>query len=231
MKVPTLADARKLNLLPSVTSILYLLDKPALNDWKVEQGVLAVLTTPRLPGEADDAFVHRVLHVEQVQNQEAKVARDRGTEIHNALESMFAGEACTPELLPWIEPAAKEILARGERVTSEKILVGHGYAGKTDLIQESADCWLLWDFKSTKSLPDPKKGSWTEHILQLSAYAAAFLSITGTPKPIKTANCYISTIEVGKFVVCENGPWEEPFRAFQHILEYWVWLKGYKAKQ
>lgn len=228
----TLTDARKLGLLPSVTSILYVLDKPALNDWKVEQGVLAVLTTPRLPGEADDAFVHRVLHVEEVQNQEARAARDKGTEIHAALEALFGGVACSPEMLPWIEPAAKAILARGERVTSEKVLVGNGYAGKTDLVQEAPDCWILWDFKSAKNLPDPKKGAWTEARLQLAAYAAAFARLNAAnPKPIKTANCYISTVTPGAFVICENPDWQEPFKAFQHVLEYWQWLKDYRATQ
>ena len=105
MKVPTLADARKLNLLPSVTTVLRILDKPALNEWKIEQGVLAVMTTPQLPGEEMDAFIHRVLHVEKVQDQEGKKARDRGTDIHAALESYFLGREVSDELRPWIEPA------------------------------------------------------------------------------------------------------------------------------
>ena len=241
MKNPTLADARKLNLLPSVTNILQVLDKPALNDWKVEQGVLAVLTTPRLPGEADDAFVHRVLHVEQVQNQEAKSARDKGTEIHKAMEMLFDGEACDPAMLPWVEAPTRAILGRANRVTSEKILVGLGYAGKTDLIQESPECWWLWDMKSTKSLPDPKKGAWIEHQLQLAAYAAAFECMINPPKPptdlkvkpIRTANCYISSIEPGKFVICEHdADWQKTYnQGFKPLVQYWGWLKGYKAQQ
>ena len=37
MRKPTIADARKLKLLPSVTSILKVIDKPALTTWKIEQ--------------------------------------------------------------------------------------------------------------------------------------------------------------------------------------------------
>ena len=208
MKTPTLADARKLNLLPSVTTILSILDKPALTSWKVEQGVLAVLTTPRLTGETDDAFVHRVLKVERVQDQEAATARDRGTEIHGALEDYFNGsKELAEDIKPWVMPAARAISARGQMVATEKILVGSGFAGKTDLIQEAPDCWLVWDFKSTKKLPD--KGSWVEHVLQLCAYAAAYsrlMAQVGNNKPVQTVNCYISTVEAGSLSFSTTTP-------------------------
>lgn len=234
MKSPTLADARKLNLLPSVTTILRVLDKPALNEWRVEQGVLAVLTTPRLPGETDDAFVHRVLHVEKVQDQESQKAMDRGTEVHAAMESYFLGQDVDPELRPWIEPACKAISERGTLVTAEKILVGKGYAGKTDLITENDQNWTIWDFKTTKKLPE--KGSWNEHVLQLCGYAAAWhpIAIQHTPiKPIVTANCYISTVEPGKFIIHENDPdWQKAFnQGFQPLISVWQFLNGYQPQQ
>lgn len=234
-KVPTLADARKLNLLPSVTTILKVLDKPALNDWKVTQGVLAVLTTPRLPGEADDAFVYRVLQVERVQDQEGATARDFGAEIHAGMEAIMAGQPVNPEILPWIKPAAESIAGYGERVTSEAVLVGVGYAGKTDLIQKAPNSWLIWDFKSTKKLPD--RGPWEEHELQLAAYAAAFhrkiAGLTDPALPIKTLNCYISTVEQGKFAIFPNEPdWQKTFnQGFAPLVTHWQWSKGYRAQQ
>lgn len=239
MKAPTLADARKLQLLPSVTNILRVLDKPALNDWKVEQGVLAVLTTPRLPGETDDAFVHRVLHVDRVQDQEMTTARDKGTAIHDALESYFFGTEYDPALKPWIEPAAKAIAARGERIGCETILVGEGYAGRLDLIQEAKDCWWIVDWKTTKKLPDPKKGAWTEHRIQLSAYAAAWirkLAHNGEydrTKSTRTSNIYISTVDQGAFVICDHEPeWQRTFAsAFIPLLAYWQWLNEYRPLQ
>lgn len=229
----TLRDAKLNNWLPSVTAILQILSRPQLERWKMIQAATAVLTSPRRDGEGLDAFMDRVLFKDEEHKEEAAIAADLGTEIHAAMEDLFAGKACDPSMLPWIEPATKAILERGERVTSEKILVGQGYAGKCDLIQEAPDCWILWDFKSSKNLPDPKKGAWTEARLQLSAYAAAFsiLKSTADNLPIRTANCYISTVTPGAFVICENPDWRETFKAFQHILEYWVWLKGYRAQQ
>jgi hypothetical protein len=232
MKVPTLADARKLNLLPGVTGILNLLDKPALNDWKVTQGVLAVLTTPRLPGELDDAYVNRVLQVEKVQEQEGKTARDKGTDIHGALEAYFQGQSVLDQWAPWVMPAAEALLKRGSRVTTEKILVGHGYAGRTDLILDTLSHWEIADYKTTKKLPE--KGAWDEHVLQLAAYARAWETLTAkqVAKPIRTVNCYISTVDQGKFKIVENDPnWQEAYAAFAHLVAVWQYLKGYKAQQ
>ncbi len=235
MKTPTLSDARKLNLLPSVTTILQVIDKPALNDWKVTQGVLAVMTTPRLPNESIDDFVHRVLQVERVQDQEASKARDIGTEIHAALEAYFLGQGIPENMRPWIEPAAKAIANRGQLVTAEKILVGDGYAGRTDLIQEGFEEWQIWDFKTTKKLP--LGCSWDEHVLQLSAYAASYWRMLTDAqvgnKPIRTLNCYISSVEQGKFVIHENNPdWQKDFNeGFAPILKHWQWKNSFRALQ
>ena len=57
----TLADARKQDLLPSVTNILGVVNKPALTEWKMQQAVLSSLTLPRLEGEGTDAFADRVV--------------------------------------------------------------------------------------------------------------------------------------------------------------------------
>ena len=238
MKSPTLADARKLNLIPSVTTILRILDKPALNDWKVTQGVLAVMTSKQNPGEELDAFIHRVLQVERVQDQEAAGARDKGTAIHAALEAYFTGQEVHEDMRPWIGPAAEAIAARGKLVAAEKILVGDGFAGKTDLIQESPACWWIVDYKTTKKLPE--KGAWPEAILQLAAYAKAFSRTLDTggivptdTKPIRTANVYISTVEQGKFVVWENDPdWQRAYNeAFRPLVSVWQYLNNYKAQQ
>ena len=221
----TLRDARQLNLLPSVTTILRVLDAPALTAWKVEQAVLAVMTTPRQPGETDDVFIQRVLHADRVQDEEAQKARNRGTAIHDALEAYFTGQDIDGEILPWIVPAAKAVEKYGNLVACEKILVGDGYAGRTDLIQLAKDCVWIWDWKSAKKLPDPTKGgAWSEHRLQAAAYAKAFLG----NMPVRTANCYISTVECGKFVICEHDDWQPTYdQGFAPLVKHWCWSNNY----
>lgn len=234
MRKTTLADARKLNLLPSVTTILNILHKQALVNWMVEQAALAIVTTPRLKDEKDDAFVYRVLHVEEQQEQEAKIARDKGVLIHDALEAYFLGQPVADDILPYIEPAFKAIWAAGEMASTELILVGDGYAGKTDLLQDCGQFWKLSDYKATKNLPD--KGAWTEHRLQLAAYAQAFkekLILAGEPaKPIKVSNFYISTIEPGKFVEWDHGAWEDTYLyGFAPLVIHWQWANNHVPKQ
>lgn len=232
MRKTTLADARKVNALPSVTNVLNILDKPALTSWKVEQGVLAVLTTPRQPGEADDAFVHRVLQVERVQDQEVEKARDMGTAIHDAIERYYTGQEIEPELNKYIEGAIMEVNKRGELVSAEHVLVGHGYAGRTDLILRYPIGYWILDFKTTKNLP--KKEAYPEHVLQLSAYAAAWarkFSIAGECVGcIRTANCYISTTDLGKFIFIEHDPdWQDAYYAgFRPALQLWSYLNDYQ---
>lgn len=232
----TLSDARKMGALPSVTTIIQILDKPALTAWKIEQATLAVLTSERLPNEALDAFVDRVLNQEKQQSQETETARDKGSAIHDGLELWFSQgpHAVEPSILPWIEPAAQAIAKYGKIEHCEKVLVGDRYAGKTDLIQKNDTTWWLWDYKTTKKLPDPKKGAWSEHRLQLSAYAAAFwasMGLSGTdgiPKPIRCANCYISTVEQGAFVICHHHDWQRTFNAgFAPLVNHWHWANNY----
>ncbi len=225
MKVPTLADARKLNLLPSVTTILKVLHKQALVDWLREQTALAIMTTPRLPGEADDAFVFRVLHTERVQDQESTAARDRGTEMHAGIEAMFQGEPVAQDLLPWIEPAYQAVSKRGELIGCEVCVVGNGYAGKLDLQLKGSDGTIwLYDYKTTKKLPE--KAAWPDHRLQLSAYAAAVASFG-----VRCANVYISTVEPGKFVIWEHQDEYRTFdEGFEPLLRHWAWATGYDCR-
>lgn len=230
----TLADAKKRNLLPSVTGIVGLLDKPALVTWKQEQSALAVLTTPRQEGEELDKFVYRVLHTEKQQDQEAKIAADKGTLIHDALAAYFQGQPVADDLLQWIDPPFQHIWPAGEYVTSEIILVGDGYAGMADLLQDHPDYWKITDFKSTKNLPT--KEPWPEHRLQLSAYAKAFqlkLILAGEPvKPIKVSNVYISTIEPGQFVEFDHGDWGPTYTyGFAPLVTHWQWANNHIPKQ
>jgi PD-(D/E)XK nuclease superfamily len=229
----TLADARKLNLLPSVTTYLRILAKPELDAWKAEQVCLAVLTSPQLPGEGLDAYVHRVLKVDKEQAQEAKQKADLGKRIHAALASNFAAFKPFAEDMrpycnaPYLHIMEKLRAAEVQRIRAEHVLVGHGYAGCTDLIAECAEKDILIDWKTTGTLPE--KGSWLEHKLQLAAYAAAWFVVTG--KPIVTANLYISSKEPGKYVYWENPDWLTTYeRGFSKLVDFHAWMTGYDPR-
>lgn len=230
MRPTTLADARKLGLVPSVTTILKVLHKQGLVDWLIEQSCLAVLTSPRNPAEELDSFVDRILHQERVQDQEGLVAMDRGNDMHGALETASVGGVVEDnELWKWCSPAYKDISARGLFVAAETCVVGDGYGGRIDLIQENGDLWV-WDWKTTKKLPT--NGAWTEHVLQGAAYAAA-LAKRGTTgdKRIRTGNVYISTVNCGEYVVHEHGDWHETYeQGFKPLVQVWQFMNGYKPQ-
>jgi hypothetical protein len=230
---PTIRDARKNNWLPGVSNVLKCLHKEGLVNYLIEQSVLAALTTPQLEGEQIDSFIYRVLHTEKVQEQESEIARDTGKEIHSAIEDYFQGVPVPDGLAPWIMPAIRELEKFGQVAFTEKILIGDGYAGKTDLGQDCPQCWRLWDIKSTKNLP---KGAWPEHRLQLSAYAKAFADTLAQAsdqnKPIVTANIYISTVDCGQFVIAEHEEWLRTYmRGFAPLVTHWQWANDYVPEQ
>jgi hypothetical protein len=138
------------------------------------------------------------------------------------------------EILPWIGPAAEAIKAFGKIVNTEENLVGPGYAGRTDLLQEEDTHLSMTDFKGSKKLPDPNKGgAWPEHRLQLAAYAKAKADMRAKQgmdeKPIILRNVYISTVNQGEYVICEHEEdWKDVFaRGFAPLVMHWQWATGY----
>ena len=93
-----LRRARKEKLYPSVTEILRMWPKPALERYKRQQDLLAALTLPRLAGEGDDAFCARVI---EDAGKHAGAAADFGTEIH----TIFEGHLNHPAILAVIQKA------------------------------------------------------------------------------------------------------------------------------
>lgn len=224
MRNTTLRDARKLKLLPSVTTIIKsVLRSPALERWKIEQAVLAVATASRLDGEALDAFIDRVLRVEKQQDAEAAAARERGTAIHAALEQAVVGKEWDRGLAEYVEPVLNELKAFGAFRASEKVIVGDGYAGKTDYVADTETITTLVDFKTAKTIPD--KEPWDEHKLQLSAYA---VTLPSSGRQVKTCIIYISTVVPGTISVLFADNHQETYeRGFKPLLDYWMWRNNY----
>ena len=160
----TLRDARKVGALPSVTTVIRLMDAPGLTRWLVQTAIESALTLPRVEGESSDAFLIRV---EEDRKAQAKAAADRGTAIHAAIERHYRNELIESSWSPWIVEAVGEInkvcgpqVWKPERSFASPL----GYGGKTDL--HSGE-WVL-DFKTIDK--DVPKTLFDEHICQLAAY-------------------------------------------------------------
>ena len=61
MRATTLADARKLGLYPSVTTIMSVMAKPQLDDWKLQQVAERAFSNPPQDGEEPSSYARRTI--------------------------------------------------------------------------------------------------------------------------------------------------------------------------
>jgi hypothetical protein len=235
----TITDARKLGLLPSVTNIIGILDKPALTRWKMRQTAMAALRVPPpQEGEPDERFADRVIEAAMTQVTEAA---DLGTRIHAAIENLMAGSAeeCSEDLLPYVKPVLEWMKTVGVKVThSEIVLVNavHGFAGRVDALftwgSQAEDCNMgILDFKTTKTQEGKPAEAYDEHTLQLAAYAATHYGPQYLDRVV-AANLFISTTEPGRLDVVKHDKQKlvHAYRAFCDICSVWRFRKGYDPR-
>jgi len=87
----TLRDVRKLekdgvHLLPSVTSVMQVLDKPDLQAWKQNQILIAADNNPRQPGESIEDWAAKVL---EESRSITKAAAEFGSRMHEVQEMIL----------------------------------------------------------------------------------------------------------------------------------------------
>lgn len=212
----TLRDARELNLVPSVTTILNVAAKPALTVWLQEQAILAALTLPRGEDEPEAAWLKRVV---QDSKQQGKDAADLGTEIHAAIQGHYEGKK--ESKFPYhVDSCKNAIEARFGKLTwhcEQSFAHEMGFGGKCDMHNPDGDGIVL-DIK-TKDFSDLSKPLWyDEHLLQLAAYREG-LGFPGA----RCANVFVSRTNPDLAVIHE---WAEDdikrgWAMFQHLLSFW----------
>lgn len=206
-RATTLADAKKMDLLPSVTTIINCAAKPGLEAWKLNQMLLAALTLPRADNEAEDSYVQRIIRDSK---EQARAAADRGTDMHAVIESWYDGVmiADKVEFQMGVAEAVEQHFGRRNWVTEKSFGSRHGFGGKIDLHTLDGD-GIVIDFK-TKEFTDPSKiEGYDEQAMQLAAYRE------GLNMPdARCANVFISVIEPGLVVIKEWEP-EELSRAWK----------------
>jgi len=220
MRPTTLRDARKLNLRPSVTTILGILAKPGLDAWKQNQTIDAALTLPRLEGESLDDFKVRVI---QDSKEQGRKASQLGTDIHSSLDKAYQGLPYDPEHDVYVKAVQEAVFLKyGDQKWIAEKSFSHplGFGGKIDLASEN----IVIDFKTT-GFTDPKKvGGYDEHQMQLAAYATGLC----IQNPI-LANVYASTSVPGLVHILEYTEEEAKrgWEMFALCLRLWQVSKGY----
>ena len=212
-RATTLRDARKEGLLPSVTTIINLMSKPALSSWLQQQVLLAALTLPRESNEPEQEWLKRVMSDSKATGREAA---ERGTAIHNIIqgyfEQMYLPEK--PVYLDAIDSTLKS--AFGSQLWLSEKSFGHhlGYGGKCDLMAKPMNGQgFVVDFK-TKDTDLDKVDIYFEHELQLAAYREG-LNLPNARCAILFVNGKTNQV---KLVEIEEPQLQKSWECFQHLL-------------
>lgn len=213
-RATTLRDARKLSLVPSVTTVLNVAAKPALTQWLQKQVLLAALTLPRIPQESEDEYIARIIDDSK---EQGRAAADAGTDIHASIQGFYEGEAVTRhhEHVVGCTKAITEVFGLHGWIAERSFAHEMGFGGKCDLHSPQG---IVIDVK-TKEFTDPAKvDGYDEHLMQLAAYRVGL----GMPQA-RCANVFVSRSVPGLTVVKEwsaddlNRGWE----MFCALLKFW----------
>jgi hypothetical protein len=227
-------DARKLNLVPSVTTITSVLAKPGLVNWQAEQTIYATLASARQrEGEEYLDYTKRIIYES---NNISRKASDRGSQLHNLLEEFYKLDSFHTEYLTdildkdcaFITPVISAVGAVIDNITGgvyeiipEKSFASSlGFGGKVDLVVEGKDKdnSVIIDFKTKNTIDIKKFYKYDEHLMQLAAYR------TGLEMPkARCIDIYFSAIEPG---IIEVHEWTEEdlqrgWKMFESLLNYW----------
>jgi hypothetical protein len=207
----TVTDARKQNLLPSVTTVFDVISKPFLTEWQIKEALKVAYSRPAYGGENEDEWI---AYVREKASQQVGMAADLGTNVHKALENALNGEEWAQELKHHVLPALD--IVRGINIkeqVSESITVNSeiGYAGCVDLAgwiidtEGLADVMpltvpVIVDFKTKKTKPNEKIEVSETYPWQLAAYhVSKFGKGQRELHPMaKAALVFISSTEPGR---------------------------------
>ena len=204
----TLRDARKLNLVPSVTTIMRVAAAPGLDLWKQQQVLKAAISVPRLEGENESDWFSRIM---QTSKETSAEAADRGTDMHNVIEDYFnKRQREYPDFAKETYFAVIKEFGSQNWIT-EKSFAYDGFGGKVDLHCED----IVIDFK-TKELVDDKTEAFSEQLMQLAAYRVGL----GIPDAL-CANVYVDLKGNVKIIKHDPADMEKAWLMFTHLLAFY----------
>jgi hypothetical protein len=222
-RATTLRDARKLGLLPSVTTINGMLSKAGLNSWLQQQVLLAALTLPRLPDEPEADWLSRVM---QDSKSTGREAAERGTAIHAIIQGYFE-QMYMPEKPAYLDGIDKALAdAFGNQPWISEKSFGHplGFGGKVDLmakpINGQGDGFVV-DFKTKETNLD-KVDVYFEHEMQLAAYREG-LGMPTARSAIVFVNALTNQV---RLIEIEQDRLQKGWECFEHLLRVYQIKNG-----
>ena len=216
----TLKDARKLGLVPSVTTIIKEASRPGLERWKLDQMLHAALTLPRQTDEKESDWISRVWTDSQ---ETARKAAERGVAIHAAIQEHFNCGRITGSYDPrydlHCQGAENAVFGWDPQYyaseAEESFSCPLGYGGKVDLNGKPD---FVIDFKTKEFGEEDDLRIWDEHSMQLAAYREGL----GMPKA-RCAICYVSVNNPGlsRLIEIPEEDLQRGWEMFLYLLGYW----------
>jgi hypothetical protein len=226
----TLRDARKENLVPSVTTIIACAARPGLMNWMIDQAILSALTCPRIDDEPEAAYLSRL---KKDSKEQARKAAERGTLIHSWVQRGFEAEFDPRGDVKFYISAKRTLDAECSPMgwISEKSFATDRYGGKCDLHNDN----YLLDIKSTdKDIATVK--TWDEHSMQLSAYDEGLVNIlipSGIGTIIKPRKCGILYIHQdtaeSRLIWIDPKELDRGWKMFNSLVDFWYAKSGLEA--
>ena len=213
------------DLVPSVTNVIGILDKPALPRWSAKMVAERAAQMKRSLSSMDDGDIVDMLKA--VPWQRSNRAAERGTDIHEYLEARL--NAWEPgELSVDAEPyraAADEWLGRDIEIVATELTAFHpAYAGTMDFVARIDGRLTIGDFKTSKAIYD-------EAALQLAALMGCLTDQHGDPVPWRDADGNLTEVPDLLVVRIGQDKFEEKhvadpmgsLRVFFALLDAWNW--------
>jgi hypothetical protein len=209
----TVADARKLDLVPSVTTILGIAAKPGLNVWLQQQVLYAALTLPRLDDESEEDWLVRVMSDAK---STGRNAADRGTRMHAVLECFYRSEepSIWPVYVIETDQAVREYFGDHKWITETSAASEDGFGGKVDLWSDESN-GIVIDFKTKEGTLD-KVAAYHEHLMQLSAYRV----LLGIPNA-RCANVFLNDRGDVKIIEHDQEDLADAYECFKCLLKFY----------
>ena len=208
-RATTLRDARKMDLVPSVTTILNVAAKPGLMNWIQQQVLMAALTLPRGAEEPEEAWIDRIM---QDSKEATQNAADRGTAMHNVIEKRFSKEFDDfPVYANAVYGAVIAEFGQQEWEVERSFAIPKNYGGKVDLSCDN----IVIDFK-TKEKIDDKTAVYDEHLMQLAAYRVGLKM----PEAV-CANVFVDLQGNVKIIKHSEKDLDKAWKMFESLLDFY----------
>tara|TARA_B100000963_G_scaffold25799_1_gene19334 strand:+ start:7761 stop:8573 length:813 start_codon:yes stop_codon:yes gene_type:complete len=217
----TLRDAKKEGLVPSVTTILNLVAKPSLENWKINKALEASVALKKTEKESVEEFIYRC---KTAQREIGQTAASQGTKIHALIEKGFEGKSKNKSYFA-VKAFLDQHFPNEKWIAEDSFCSEKGYGGKIDLYSKSG---IFVDFKTKDNLVDkePAKLVYDEHGMQLSAYAEG----CGFSKPERVS----IFVDRQKTDLVLGHIWDKEshikhIKMFESLLTYWKLVKNYDS--